>query len=413
MGCFGSRKLNKPEIVANPNPSAASRPPNAAHQPMEESKSASNAKQPSAYDLLGDRAPTPCSIGDAHGVAMAFMKPPELKVTKLPFRHPPLLDHEVRIRVVTSGLCHSDVMAANHSWMPVPGPLVAGHEFIGIVQLVGEKVTKVQEGDRVGVGPQGDSCATCVHCKGGQENYCLTRSFVYPPSFGGNATSWQGNARFVFKIPDALPSEAAPLLCAGITVFAPLFKYAQTGSRIGVTGVGGLGHLAIKYASKLGCEVTALSRTAAKEAEARQFGATRFVVTQDQAQVQEAQHSLDILLDTGTSVNIAANCSYLRPGGTLVMLGAPAANEDVGFQAFPMIFNSLSLKFSAIGSTFEYEKMLEFSAAHNVVPQVKMYPFADAQAGYNSLAYGKPSYPRYRNVLEMDSFMKKFTPAKN
>ena len=367
-----------------------------------------------SYERMGDRAPTPCDIGDAHGVAQAFMQPPELTVTPLPFRHPELLDNEVRIRVVNSGLCHSDVMTATNSWGPIAGPFVAGHEFIGIVEKVGQKVTKLQEGDRVGVGAFSgccNDCENCGRCRVGRDIECLQKVPTYNPWFGGNATSWQGRAKFVHKVPDSIPSEAAPLFCAGATVFSPLFDTIRPGDKVGIGGIGGLGHLGLQFASKLGCEVTAFSRTPDKEAEARSFGADHFVVTGDEAQSAAAKRTMDVFLETATSMNISKDAEFVRPGGSVILVGLPNVQEDVGYHLLPLVFNNINLKHSLVASVLEYEQMLDFAGRHKILPKVSVYPFAETQAGYNSLALGQPNFPRYRNVIETESFLKTFTPA--
>lgn len=362
------------------------------------------------FEVLGDRAPIPCSIEEAQGVALAFMEPGS-DLTPIPFRHPELLTNELRIKVTHTGLCHSDIFFSNESWFKGGCfPMVTGHEIIGVVEKVGSSVTEFSEGDRVGFGCQRDCCNTCNECVLGFDNTCPKKTLTYNPHFGGYATSFQARADFFFKLPDSLPGEAAPLFCAGLTVYAPLSDYTRAGMKVGIVGIGGLGHLALKYASKMGLEVTAISTSANKEAEARSYGAHHFLNTKDADQVKNAAQSLDFILNTATSFSIASLLTLLKPRGQLHISGAPAATEELEFNLFIMLMNNLKLTSNPVGSRKQCRDMLEFSALHNILPEVEVYPFEKAQDAVNSLAKGIPHFPRYRAVLETASYFEKFTP---
>lgn len=359
---------------------------------------------------LGDRTSKVCDIGDAHGVAI-ISKVAGLDVEFVPFRHAPLLDNEIRIRVTDSGLCQSDSFMMKNGWGMSVFPMVAGHEIFGVVTHVGEKVTKYQVGDRVGHGPQKDSCEQCYDCMLGFTNICSQSRFTIGQEFGGFATSFQSRANNFTKIPDAIPGSAAPLMCAGTTVFSPLSRDLSPGMKVGVIGVGGLGHLGIMYANKMGCEVTAISTSLDKEAEARLFGAHHFLVSKDSKAVNSAERTLDYILDTATAYSLDISTTLLKPRGIVNIVGAPENPEHHNFNAFSAVSKNLTIKGSAAGSRLETEKMIEFSARHSVYPKSEVYKFSDFNLAMDSLAKSIPRAPRYRAVLETASFFENFTPS--
>ena len=363
------------------------------------------------FIVLGDRAPVPCDIGDADAVAMAFMEK-GTTVTPLPFRQPPLLDKEVRIKVTHSGLCHSDIFHSTEGW-GAHGcfPLVPGHEIVGIVEKVGEKVTKVEVGDKVAFGCFSDCCDSCYLCKKGHDNFCAKRDFTYNPYFGGYATSFQSRGDFFFKLQDSFDGADAPLLCAGITTYNPLIKHARPGMKVGIVGIGGLGHLAIQYANKMGCEVTAISTSPNKEEEAKGFGAHHFINSKDPESLQRNERTLDLILDSSTGLNLRQNFKLLKPRGSTVIVGNPDADYDANLNIFEMLMAQQELHGSLVGSRVDIEEMFEFSRIHNIKPLSEVYAFADTQTAVDSLAKGLPHFPKYRNVLETESFFKTFTPS--
>ena len=368
------------------------------------------------YEELGNRAPVPCSIEEADGVAWA-MTEPGTAMTQLPFKHPPLLENEVRIKVTHAGLCHSDVFVATCGWHDnVAFPCVPGHEIVGIVEKVGDRVTEFKQGERVGFGVFRDcceNCAGCEQCRVGKDNCCPELQLTYDPHFGGYATSFQGKAKYFFHMPENVPGEAAPLFCAGLTTYAPLKRNVLPGMKVAVIGIGGLGHLAIQFANKMGCEVTAISTSPSKEEEARSFGAHHFLNSKDPEQVKNAMGTFDFLINTSTKIDLTADAVLLKKRGVYNVVGIPGKENDFNFNLMPFLFNHIEFKPSLVGSRVECVEMLEFCCLHNIFPKTEVYPFAEAQKAMNSLADGNPHYPNYRAVLETESFFKTFTPASN
>eukprot|EP01095_Lingulamoeba_sp_RSL-Kostka_P001163 TRINITY_DN1164_c0_g1_i1.p1 TRINITY_DN1164_c0_g1~~TRINITY_DN1164_c0_g1_i1.p1 ORF type:complete len:386 (-),score=163.68 TRINITY_DN1164_c0_g1_i1:309-1415(-) len=327
----------------------------------------------------------------------------------------PLDDDYVEIKITFSGICHSDIHTINGDWGPQEGmfPIVPGHEIIGMVTQVGKNVSQFKVGDRVGVGPQAFSCLECDNCNSSQENYCLIGGFKgayaseLPDGYitkGGYATYNRSHQRFVVKIPDSLPSnKAAPLLCAGVTVYAPL-TYAEVcpGKKVGVVGIGGLGHLGIKYAKAMGAEVTAFSRGRSKEETARSFGASNFVDTTNEEEMKAAASSQDVILNT-TSANLdwAQYFDLLRPRGYWCQAGAPPGGGKIELTAIGLIFKNIKVMGSLIGSPKETQDMLNFSAEHNVLPDVEYCQFT-GESITAAIEKVLKNQVRYRMVIEID-----------
>jgi uncharacterized zinc-type alcohol dehydrogenase-like protein len=344
---------------------------------------------------------------------MAFM---ELgtTVTPLPFRQPSLLDTDVRIKVTHAGLCASDVHRSQGKWgQDVILPLVPGHEIVGVVEKIGEKVTHVKEGDRVGFGVFRECCRHCFECRTGEDNLCGGLSGTYEPNFGGYSTSFQARDDFFFKIDDSFPGEFAPVFCAGATVYAPLKRFVNPTMKVGIVGIGGLGHLGIMFANRFGCDVTAISTTPSKESEAKGFGATHFLNVNDPEQMKKAQSSFDFILDTSVKLNFQMDLSLLKKRGTCAIVGLPDEAHDTGLNMFQLLMNQQTLVGSSVASRLDIEDMLSFMKLQNVRPLVEVYPFADTQSAVTSLALGTPRAPKYRNVVETASFFKTFKPRSN
>ena len=240
---------------------------------------------------------------------------------------------------------------------------------------------------------------------------CPDRKMTYAPHFGGYATSFQARAKFFFKMPDNLPGEFSPMFCAGITTYSPLYRDVTSNMKVGIAGIGGLGHLGIKFARAMGCEVTAFSTSANKEQEARNLGAHHFVNISDPEEVKKAANSVDVFMTTATKYNMSQDASYIRPHGFYIPLGVPPIEHDVGFHLFPFLFKNVQIRPSLTGSIRETEAMIEFASLHNLVPITEVYPFGDTQRAYDSLAHGTPHYPHFRAVVETASFFQTFTPA--
>jgi len=297
----------------------------------------------------------------------------------------PLGEDEVEIAVSHCGICHSDVHLADGDWGEV-FPLVPGHEVIGTV-VAGSGIAA---GTRVGLGWQRGSCGRCEWCLGGEEQFCPEHAATCEHNYGGFADRVRAQARFVVPVPDALPSgSAAPLLCGGITVYTPLLRYAGAGSRVAVIGIGGLGHLALQFARAMGCEVTAFSRRADKEADAHRFGAHAFSTG------KPPKKSYDLVLNTAHAApQLDAFMKALRPHGVLCQVGA--AEEKLAVDAFALIGGDRSLAGSQIGSPGRIAEMLEFAAAHGVHAEVETVPMAEAG---QALERTRRNLARYRMVL--------------
>jgi uncharacterized zinc-type alcohol dehydrogenase-like protein len=306
---------------------------------------------------------------------------------------------EVEIQTEYCGICHSDLSMLDNDWGMTEYPFVPGHEIIGTLVSAGDNVSQSLVGQRVGVGWNAHSCMTCEWCVGGDHNLCASAQGVIVGRHGGFADRVRVDAAWVFPIPAGLPADVVgPLLCGGITVFNPLVQFdVKPTDRVGVIGIGGLGHMALKFMSAYGCEVTAFSSSADKEAEARHLGADHFVNSRDADALNKRAGSLDFIMST---VNVPLDwMSYmqvLRPKGRLHMVGMVL--EPLELSIGPMMFGQKSLSASPTGSPATIRDMLEFAARHRIEPLVESFPLADVNAALEKLRHGEP---RYRLVLKM------------
>jgi uncharacterized zinc-type alcohol dehydrogenase-like protein len=305
---------------------------------------------------------------------------------------------DVRIDVTHCGICHSDLHLIDNELGNTVFPFVPGHEIVGRVSAVGAGVTHLSVGQRVGVGPFRHACLHCALCANGQDNLCPHLQFTILGHHGGFANAIQVSASHAFAIPDALESAlAAPLLCAGLTVYAPLRAHTDAATRVGVLGIGGLGHLAVQYARARGSEVTVFSTTAAKEEQARKLGADRFIVLNDPAALASAAGSIDFLLSTGFgAIEWMGLMSLLRPNGRLCIVGSSLAPLNV--PAGLLIMSQHTISGSAAGSRADMMEMLEFSARRRIHPWIETLPLAEVNKG---LARVRSGDVRYRLVLEV------------
>jgi uncharacterized zinc-type alcohol dehydrogenase-like protein len=317
----------------------------------------------------------------------------------LNFRYDPgdLGVQEVEIGITHCGICHSDLHLISNDWGISQYPFIPGHEIIGTVTAIGSQVRSVKVGQRVGLGWQSNSCGQCEWCTRGLENLCPNQEATCVHRHGGYATHVRANSRFVAKIPDALPSQqAAPLLCGGITVYSPMREHGiNPASRVGVVGIGGLGHIAIQFARVFGAEVVAFSTSTAKEDEARSLGAHHFVNSRESKAMKEVAGSLDFILNTANAdqdwnVYIQA----LRPTGTLCFVGVPPS--PVSVQAFPLISGIRTITGSPIGSPHRIREMLDVAARHNVKATTESFAMSKANEAIDKV---KKNKVRYRAVL--------------
>jgi uncharacterized zinc-type alcohol dehydrogenase-like protein len=277
-------------------------------------------------------------------------------------------------------------------------PFVPGHEIVGNVSALGGKVTALKEGDRVGIGWQARSCRECEWCIRGEENLCpeILQSATWTP-YGGFASAIVVDSRFAFPLPDNLePENVGPLMCGGITVYSPMRDHdIRPSMKVGVVGIGGLGHMALQFASAFGCEVTAFSSTPAKEEEARALGATNFINSSDTAQLQNAARSLDFILSVGHDLDWNAYLSTLRPNGKLCIIGIPA--KPINIEPLQLIFGKMSVCGSVIGGRSAIREMLEFAAQHDIKAMTEVMPMSEVN---EAIAKLKDNNVRYRIVLK-------------
>ncbi|KAI9184421.1 hypothetical protein H9P43_003474 [Blastocladiella emersonii ATCC 22665] len=328
----------------------------------------------------------------------------------VPFTYdaPALGPNDVDIQVTHCGVCHSDLSTLDQGWGPSKFPLIVGHEVVGVVAAVGSNVTHLKVGDRAGIGAQCGSCHSCSSCINGVHQVCNQGVYTYNSpndhpngrvAYGGYAEAIRAPAEFAFKIPDGLDSaKAAPLLCAGITVYAPLKRYMTPGARVGVVGIGGLGHLAVQFAKALGAsEVVALSTSTRKQKDAAALGATKFVVLDSPAAFQANAESLDVILCTACSHEMPwdAYISLVAPGGKFVVVGIP--EDSISINLASLIIRQRALIGSLIGSRGEIMEMLEFASKTGVAPWIEKMPMSEVNTAVARLRKNDVSY---RFVLE-------------
>jgi len=317
----------------------------------------------------------------------------------LAFKYDPgaLRADEVEIKISHCGVCYSDIHLIDNDWGMSKYPFIPGHEIVGTVVAVGSGVKDRTMGERVGVGWQADSCGICEWCRRGEEHLCAKSQPTCVGRNGGYADKIRVSSRFAVPVPAALESEsAAPLMCAGITVYSPLRNYdVRPSSRVGVIGIGGLGHLGIQFAKAFGAEVTAFSTSKEKEAEARKLGAHHFVNTRDLAELKKVGGSFDLLLSTvSADQDWQAYVSALRPKGTLCVVGASPSPMQVS--AFSLIGAQKAVSGSNIGSPRDMAEMLDVAARHGVKAVTEKFAMAKAN---DAIAKVKKSQVRYRAVL--------------
>jgi uncharacterized zinc-type alcohol dehydrogenase-like protein len=309
-------------------------------------------------------------------------------------------DEQVEIKISHCGICHSDLSMLDNDWGMSTYPFVAGHEIVGTIVAAGRSVKRVKLGDRVGMGWYSGSCQSCPSCLAGDHNLCASAEQTIVGRFGGFADRIRCDWIWATPLPDALDSvSAGPLFCGGITVFNPIMECGvQPTDRVGVIGIGGLGHMALQFLNKWGCEVTAFTSSESKRAEALQLGAHHVVSSTDVGALKQIQGSLNFILCT---VNVAlhwnAIFSSLAPKGRLHVVGAVL--EPIPVPAFTLIGGQKSLSGSPLGSPSTTSKMLDFCARHSIAPQIETFALSNVNEALDHLRNGKA---RYRIVLEND-----------
>ncbi len=315
--------------------------------------------------------------------------------------------NDIQINIQYCGVCHSDLHQIKNDWFPGIFPMVPGHEIVGTIIKVGNDVKKFSVGNLAGVGCMVDSCRTCDNCKDGLEQYCSKGNIsTYNgrgkdglPTYGGYSNNIVVHEDFALHISDKLTLAAvAPLLCAGITTYSPLRHWkVGKGHKLAVLGLGGLGHMAVKFGVAFGADVTVLSTSAAKEEDAKKLGAHHFVVTTDAAQVAAVKGSFDFILDTVSAKHdMIMYMSLLRTNGVHICVGAPTEPHII--PAFSLLSGRKSVAGSGIGGIAETQEMLDYCAEHNIVSDIEIIDIKDITASYQRMLKGDV---RYRFVIDL------------
>jgi uncharacterized zinc-type alcohol dehydrogenase-like protein len=318
--------------------------------------------------------------------------------------------NDVLIKIAFAGICHSDIHTGREEWGDALFPLVPGHEIAGTVEEIGSEVSKYAVGDRVGVGCMVDSCRECENCKAGEEQHCLKGNVgTYNsigkdgrPTEGGYSTHIVVDENYVLGIPEGIDLDvAAPLLCAGITLYSPLKHWnAGPGKKVGIIGMGGLGHMGVKIAHALGAEVTVLSQTLAKQDDGAKFGADHYYATSDDATFKKLAGSFDLIINTVSAVlPMGKYLSLLGLDGVLVNVGAPP--EPLEVPAFALIGMRRSWAGSMIGGIRETQEMLDFCAEHGLGAEIETISGEQIDAAWDRVV---GSDVRYRFVIDTSTF---------
>src|SRR6516165_8419995 len=311
----------------------------------------------------------------------------------------PLGADDVEVAVEHCGLCHSDLSVFNNDWGISQYPAILGHEVVGRATAVGPNAKGIQVGQRVGVGWFSGSCMHCRQCMSGSHHLCPQEQATIIGHRGGFATHIRAHWAWVISLPEKLSfAEAGPLLCGGITVFAPLAMYAKPTDRVGIIGIGGLGHMAVKFAAACGCDVTAFTASESQFDEAKGFGANHAVSTKESVAIKKLGRTFDLLISTvNVKLDWDAMIGTLAPNGRLHLVGAVL--EPIPVAAFALIMQQRSISGSPVGSPVAIATMLDFASRHQIAPQTEHFPMSHINEAFARLESGKA---RYRIVLDTD-----------
>ncbi|MET4141961.1 NAD(P)-dependent alcohol dehydrogenase [Pedobacter sp. UYP1] len=323
------------------------------------------------------------------------------------FERRELGNHDVQVQILYCGVCHSDLHTITNHWGNAVFPLVPGHEIVGKIIAVGSHIQKFKIGDAVAIGTAVDSCRTCEECKSGHEQFCEVQPVATyngvgkdgQPTYGGYSDTIVVNEDFTFHISEKLDLPAvAPLLCAGITTWSPLRKWkVGQGHKIAVVGLGGLGHLGVKFAVALGAEVTVISTSPDKEFAARELGAHNFIVSKDDAQMKSAYKTFDFVLDTvPQDHDINPYLTILRTDGTYINVGLPPKPWEVS--SFSLVVGNKTITGSGVGGLKEVQEMLDFCSEKNIVSDIELIDIKDINEAFLRMEKGDV---RYRFVIDM------------
>ena len=336
---------------------------------------------------------------------------PNAKFVPFDFERRDVGSNDILIDIEYAGICHSDIHQAKNEWkdsMPTNYPLVPGHEIVGRVSQVGDAVTKFKIGDVAGIGCFIDSCRECANCKNGQEQFCLKMAaYTYngtemdraTKTFGGYSDKYVIDENYALKVKaHGDLSGVAPLLCAGITTYSPLKRFnVGPGQKVGVVGLGGLGHMGVKIAKAMGADVTIFSTSPSKEADAKSLGADYFVVTSDPANLEPLVGTFNIILDTvSADHDVNQYLNLLGVGGAMIVVGVPPSPNQI--HALSLIFGNKTLSGSLIGGIPETQEMLDFCAEHNITSDVEVITPDRIEEAYDRTVKADV---RYRFVIDM------------
>jgi len=322
-----------------------------------------------------------------------------------------LREHDVHIEVMFCGVCHSDLHQARNEWSNTLYPVVPGHEIVGRVMEVGPAVTRYKAGDLVGVGCLVDSCRTCASCQEGLEQYCEngfvatyngTDRLTGETTYGGYSTNLVVDEAFVLRVPDNLdPAAVAPLLCAGITTYSPLRTWgAGPGKKVGIVGLGGLGHMGVKLAHAMGAHVVLFTTSASKVEDGKRLGADEVVISKDPEAMAKHANSFDLLINTvAAQHDLNPFIALLKRDGTMTLVGAPE-HDHPSPQVFNLIMKRRRLAGSLIGGIAETQEMLDFCGQHGITSDIEMIPMQQINEAYGRML---KSDVKYRFVIDIDS----------
>ena len=348
------------------------------------------------------------SLQTADAVGWAFVT--KEKVEPIAFNFPAIAKDEVRANVNYCGLCHTDTLMSRSQWFDgLDYPIIPGHEIIGEVSQVGSEITNFKKGDKVGFGFLRDHCGKCKYCKIGKENLCVDGSLdkaVFGHHFGGFATSIQQPGKWFFKLPEKMEMEkAGPLLCAGITVFAPIKRWIKPGDKCAVLGIGGLGHMAVQYLAKMGHHVTAFNNHLDYADLMHKLGAKECVNTTDDVEYAKHHNQYDFILNTIPYGKVFPKFLDLcAPSARFVQVGLPDKGEPLTVPHIPLVFKEVALVGSIVGNLEDNRAMIDFSYKNHVYPMCEEYAFEDFEKAIETIEHGKP---RFRIVLNIKDYARK------
>ena len=317
--------------------------------------------------------------------------------------------HDALIDIDYCGVCHSDIHQIRNEWGDAIFPMVPGHEIVGRVSRVGSSVKRWKPGDAVGVGVFVDSCRKCRRCLSGEEQYCeKSVSFTYnsreqdgrSPTYGGYSTRITVNENYILRIPDEIaPQRAAPLLCAGITTYSPIRHFrVKQGDKLAIVGLGGLGHMAVKFGRALGAEVTVVSHSPSKRADALRLGATEFISSRDPSSLKSSARQFDFVLNTASTIrDYDTYLDLLRTDGTMILVGLP---QPTFIRPQSLADRRLRMVGSSVGGIHEIQEMLDFANDHELGADVEMIRIQDINQAFEKVISGDV---RYRFVIDIES----------